>query len=210
VLGLDIAPSMVAAGDRRAAASGVAHVEFVVHDLQQAPLPQPFDAVFSRFGVMFFTRPEVAFANMVGSLVPGGRLACVVWASIHRNPWMLQPTFAAVGPLGATLDPPPPGEPGPFSLADPAALATLLEDAGLAEVSVTECLGHLEIPSTTAEAEVASMLEIGPLGEAFAAADPVTRSAAIDAVIAAIEPFRAGADWRLPGCALVATGVRPA
>ena len=53
------------------------------------------------------------------------------------------------------------------------------------------------------------MLRIGPLGETFAAADDEVRAAAVEAVLAAAEPHRSDEGWELPGCALVATGVRP-
>jgi SAM-dependent methyltransferase len=209
VVGLDISPAMVAAGQRRAASAGIDHVDFLVHDLQEGPLSEPFDVVFSRFGVMFFTRPEVAFANLVRSLVPGGRFACVVWAPIDRNPWMSLPTMVGAGALDAELMLPAPGAPGPFSLSDPAVLVGLLDGAGLVDVEVAECTGRLEIPRAQARAEIASMLEIGPLGDAVAAADTTTKEAAISAVLAAIETFRVGAGWELPGAALVVSARRP-
>lgn len=209
VVGLDISPAMIAAGQRRAASAGVDNVDFVLHDLKEGPLPEPFDVVFSRFGVMFFTRPEVAFANLVRSLEPGGRFACVVWAPIDRNPWMSLPTVVGAGALDAELTLPAHGEPGPFSLSDRSALIGLLEGAGLVDVEVTECLGRLEIPAASADAEIASMLEIGPLGDAFAAADSATRGAAIGSVLAAVETFRVGAGWELPGAALVVSARRP-
>jgi SAM-dependent methyltransferase len=210
VTGLDIAPSMVAAAERRAADSGVANVGFVVHDLGEAPLPGGYDAAFSRFGVMFFARREIAFANLVGSLGPGGRFACVVWAPIEANPWMSVPTLSALGVLQAPLNLPAPGEPGPFSLSDPDELAGLLEAAGLTAVDVGERHGRVELRSAAgeAEADVASMLEVGPLGDAFGAADPATRAEAVAAVLAAAEPYRTVDGWELPGTALVASGRR--
>jgi hypothetical protein len=50
---------------------------------------------------------------------------------------------------------------------------------------------------------------VGPLGEAYGDADGAARQAAVDAVIAAIEPFRDGEGWRLPGAALNVTARRP-
>ncbi len=209
VVGLDIAPAMVAVGARRAADAGVDNVGFVVHDLQEAPLPEPFTAVYSRYGVMFFVHRDAAFANLVASLVPGGRFAAAVWAPIERNPWMAVPTLSAVSVLGADLSFPGPGEPGPFSLSDTGEVTAVLEAAGLVEVTVEERLGRVELPVTDATAEVASMLEIGPLGDDFGAADAATRSAAVDAVRVGLEPFRAAGRWEVPGCALIVSGRRP-
>ena len=72
---------MLEAGRRRAAAAGVGNARFVRHDLEEAPMPG-FDAVYSRFGVMFFADPVTAFANIVASVRPGGRIAVVVWAPL--------------------------------------------------------------------------------------------------------------------------------
>jgi hypothetical protein len=50
---------------------------------------------------------------------------------------------------------------------------------------------------------------MGPVAEAYEAADGATRAAAVDAVRAAIEPFRDGDGWRLPGAALVVSARTP-
>lgn len=208
VVGLEISPGMVAAGERLAASADVTNVRFVVHDLEEAPLAEGFDVAYSRFGVMFFDRPETAFANLVASLRPGGRFAAVVWAPPQENPWMAVTNLAAASPLGAELSLPAPGAPGPFSLSDADALGGLLRGSGLAEVAVQPARGRLALRADTAAAEVASTLEIGPLADAFAAATPEARDEAIGAVLAAAEPFRSDLGWELPGCALVARGVR--
>lgn len=209
VVGLEISPAMVAAAERRAANAGVGNARFVVHDLEQGPLVEGFDIAYSRFGVMFFARPDAAFSNLVASLRPGGRFAAVVWASPFENPWMPITSFSAAGALGVELPPPSLDGPGPFSLSDPDALVTLLQGAGLVDVGVERALGRLELHADSAAFEIASMLRIGPLGDAFNAADDDVRVAAVDAVLAAAEPHRSVEGWQLPGCALVASGVRP-
>lgn len=208
-VGLDIAPGMVAAAERRAGDAGVANARFLVHDLAEGLVPEGFDGVFSRFGVMFFAQPEVAFANLVGSLRAGGRFAGVVWASPGENPWMTLPTLAAAGPLGAELTPPEPDAPGPFSLCDPDRCSSLLAAAGLVDVAVEPVHARLELPVDSAPFEIASMLHIGPLGDAFEAAGQEVRSDAVTAVLDAAEAYRVDGGWELPGHALVLTGARP-
>ena len=51
-----------------------------------------YDAVFSRFGVMFFDDPIAAFRNIRRAIKPKGRLAYVCWASRKDNPWIRVPT----------------------------------------------------------------------------------------------------------------------
>ena len=106
--------------------------------------------------------------------------------------------------------PPGPGEPGPFSLADDGRGPALLTEAGLVDVSSEPVVGHIQLPADTAAIEVASMLAIGPVSEAFVAADADTRAAAVGAVLEAAEPFRTDGGWELPGRALVVQGDRPA
>ena len=181
-----------------------------MHDLEHAPLVEGFDAAYSRFGVMFFARPDAAFSNLVASLRPGGRFAAVVWASPQENPWMAITNASAAGALGIDLAPPAPGGPGPFSLSDPDSLITLLQGAGLVDVGVERTLGRLELHQRLGRrSRSPSMLRIGPLGEP--SPPPTTRSGptAVEAVLAASEPHRSEEGWELPGCALVATGVRP-
>jgi hypothetical protein len=63
--------------------------------------------------------------------------------------------------------------------------------------------------TATVDDDVRMLLEVGPLGEASEAADEATRQAAIDAILAAVEPYRDEDGWRLPGLALKVTARRP-
>ena len=119
VVGVDISAPLLAVARRRA--GGMGNITFVEADAQTTtPRGAPFDAVFSRFGLMFFDRPEVAFANLHRATSRVGRLAFVCWQEASANPWFLAPLMAVMGVPG--LDPPPPPgpeDPGPFAFADP-------------------------------------------------------------------------------------------
>jgi len=99
--------------------------------------------------------------------------------------------------LGAKLTSPGPGEPDPFSLADPDHFESLLASAGFDNIVVTPVTSSRVITTAHANDEVRALLEVGPVGEAFEGADVATRQRAIDSVIEAIEPFRDGEGWRL-------------
>ena len=71
VHGVDVAPAMVERARERTAAAGVV-AAFTVADAEVDPLGGPYDAVASRFGVMFFADPVAAFANMAAATRPGG------------------------------------------------------------------------------------------------------------------------------------------
>ena len=62
VTGLDLSAPMLEVARRRAEEGGL-DVDFVQCDAQTASFDQRFDVVVSRFGVMFFDDPHVAFAN---------------------------------------------------------------------------------------------------------------------------------------------------
>jgi len=209
VVGVDISPAMVAAATRRAAAAGVINIRFVAADAQTGTLGGDFDAAYSRFGVMFFADPVAAFANIGRALHAGGRLACAVWGPLTDNPWMFVPTLAAGPLLKAELTIPGPNEPGPFSLADRDRVTAVLNQAGFVDITVELVDGSRLITPATADDDVRTLLEVGPLGEAYDAADKLTRQAAVDAVVAAIEPYRDGDGWRLPGSALQVAAHRP-
>lgn len=65
------------------------------------------------------------------------------------------------------------------------------------------------ITAENADEDIAMVLEVGPFGEAYDAADAAARRAAIDAVIGAMESYREGDGWKLPGRSLTVTGRRP-
>src|SRR5215211_2528576 len=129
----DLSGPMLAVGRERAAAAGLANLEFVEAGAEELAFPEAsFDAVLSRQGLQFL--PDVAgtLARLRSFLVPGGRLAAAVWGP----PAQVQ--FAAPVPIiraELALAPPPAGIPGPFALADPGRLAALAEAAGFAEVA---------------------------------------------------------------------------
>jgi SAM-dependent methyltransferase len=130
VVGVDVSAPLLAVARRRAA--GMANVMFVQADAQTtAPPGAPFDAVFSRFGLMFFDQPEVAFANLHRATSPGGRLVFVCWQDAFANAWFLAPMMAVMGVPGLDLPPPPgPEDPGPFAFADPERVTRILVAGG--------------------------------------------------------------------------------
>jgi SAM-dependent methyltransferase len=126
--GVDLSTRMLDVARRRAAADGLANVSFVQADVQVADLGEArYDRVISRNGVMFFGDPVAAFANLARAMKPDGRMVLLVWQAMAENAWLTAFRGAVPGPL------PPPDGPGPFALADPDRVRTLLTAAGFAE-----------------------------------------------------------------------------
>ena len=160
VTGVDISSTLLKVARRRG--EGVAGVSFVEADAQTWPFTTgSFDAVFSRFGVMFFADPAAAFRNIFRALKPGGRMAFICWRSPADNPIMTLPMAAAA----AFLTPPPPPEPGaqgPFAFADPKRVRGILTEAGFTDIRIAphdEKVGGGDLATV-----VGIALKIGPLG----------------------------------------------
>lgn len=207
VTGLDVSAPMLAAAERRAAAAGV-EVEWVQGDAQVHPFPAgTYDAVVSRFGVMFFDDPAAAFANLAGAMRPGGRLAVTCWQDVLRNGWITVPVSAALAhvpmpQVGA------PGAPGPFAFADPDRVRGLLAAAGLADVTVEERCADLRMGATVDD--VVDFFERTEIGrDVIGRAEPPRAAAAWVAVRAALDERMTPDGVVLGGAAWLVRARRP-
>jgi SAM-dependent methyltransferase len=157
-IGVDVSAALVAVARARGGA------EFHACDAGSDPLPgAPFDAAFSRFGVMFFEDPPAAFAHLRAALRPGGRIAFVCWRTFGENPWAYEPLPLVQPHLREPLPVTPPGAPGPFAFGDGARLQGILEAAGWTCVTLTP-LDTDYLLGPTPEAAAAISLRLGPLG----------------------------------------------
>jgi SAM-dependent methyltransferase len=165
VLGVDISQPMLAVARQRPVAPGSAAPLFREADAAVADLGDAaFDAVFSRFGVMFFSDPGAAFAHIRLAVKPQGRIAFVCWRPLAENPWMHAPLDAA-RPALPPLPPSDPMAPGPFAFADPERVRSILTGAGFASVRIEAF--DTRIGSGNLEETVALALRVGPLAAAL-------------------------------------------
>jgi SAM-dependent methyltransferase len=135
----DIAREMTAIAFQRAEAVGLLNVTTRVLNLERIEEPDgSYDIVLCREGLMFASDPTRAAREIRRVLRPRGRVALAVWGPRERNPWLGILLDAVSAQIGRPV--PPPGIPGPFSLADAARLAALLSEAGLEDVEVAEQL----------------------------------------------------------------------
>lgn len=184
VVGVDVSAPMLARARERVASSGLGHATLHLADAQTAELGSGvFDAVFSRFGVMFFEDPISAFANLWEALRPGGRLGFVCWRGPEHNPWVTLP-MAAAAPL-LTLPPPPrAGAPGMFGLADEVRMRDILQQAGFADVAIEAREIGVSPGGGSVDQAVETFLSVGPVAGALreAGADEATRERVAEAV----------------------------
>jgi ubiquinone/menaquinone biosynthesis C-methylase UbiE len=134
IFGIDPVPEMVAAARRAAERLGLKNAQFDVALADHLPFPDDtFDAVISRFGVMFFPSPVDAVREMLRVLKPGRKLALAVWHFAERNPFHY--TLSRV--IDRYVESPPlaPDAPDAFRFARPGKLAEVLVEAGVRAVS---------------------------------------------------------------------------
>jgi SAM-dependent methyltransferase len=135
-LGVDISDAVTKRARELALARGVGNVRFECADAQVYRFsPASFDLAVSRFGVMFFRDPTTAFTNIARALRPGGRLVTMVWQDDERNEWAVAVRRALARP-GESAAGTAAGREA-FSLADPAAVADVLEIAGFTGITFT-------------------------------------------------------------------------
>jgi SAM-dependent methyltransferase len=182
-VGLDISTPMIERARQRAAELGLSNAQFVVADAQSAELPTPsFDVIASRFGVMFFEDPTVAFANLRRAARAGGRMAFVCWRTPAENVW----ASGVTGVLRDLLPPAPPPDPhapGPFAFADAGRLRTILDDSGWSDVRIEPLDREMvQFAGGTLEDAASRSLRIGQGGRALAGASGELRAKATVAV----------------------------
>jgi len=183
VVGVDISRTLLRqVAEPRVADMGL-DIRFQVADAQISDFGgERFDAVFSRFGVMFFSDPTAAFANILKALKPGGRLGFVCWRSPEENPHMTGASKA----VEHLLPPVPsfdPMAPGPFAFADPARMRRILDEAGYVAVAIRPYdapVGDLSLEDAMVMAE-----RMGPLG-AVLQANPDLRPQIQDLIAASL------------------------
>ncbi len=130
-VGVDLSPRMVALAGRLNPA-----IEFREADVEHLPFAdQSFDALVCSFGLGHFPLPEAAVAECLRVLKAGGRMAFAWWDAPGRQ--RVQGLFRdAIAEVGAAPAPDLPAKHSMLRFCDPLALAALLREAGLIDVTL--------------------------------------------------------------------------
>jgi enediyne biosynthesis protein CalE5 len=166
VIGMDLAEQMLAVAERKARRLGLTNVTFRTGDVTDLPFDvASFDAVTSRFCLMFLPEIPKTAAETLRVLKPGAWIAAAVWSSPEKNPYLKIPMDTIKQFI--EVPSPDPSAPGIFRLAKPGDLGGLLQQAGFEEVQDQEVVG--EVSFTAAEEYVASLMDIAaPIQNLFA------------------------------------------
>jgi SAM-dependent methyltransferase len=204
VLATDIAPNLLAFAAADARAAGLANVETRVMDGEALDLPDAsFDVVVSRVGLIYFPDQAKALAGMHRVLVPGGRIAAIVYSTPAPNGFFSVPV--GICRKRANLGPPLPGQPGPFSLGAPGVLAGAFEAAGFRDVVVKT----VSAPLRLADADTCVRFEresFGALHQILSGLDEAGRRAAWEEIGESLRQFQGPQGFVGPCELIVAVG----
>ena len=136
VVAIDISPQMLLIAKTRAKSLGLDDIiEFRESDGEKIDLldsTEKFDAILSRWGLMFFPNLSAALVKIREMLVTNGILSAAVWSAPSKVPW-LDLAFASVRKQ-INAPSPTPMTPGPFALADVDALKQSFSEAGFRDI----------------------------------------------------------------------------
>ncbi|MEW2615234.1 methyltransferase domain-containing protein [Streptomyces sp. NPDC047880] len=191
-VGVDISGPMIEAA-RAQAEQEALPASFIQADAQEYAFePAAFDAVVSRFGVMFFSDPVRAFTNLRSTMRDGAGLWCAVWRGAEENPFMTTAERAAA-PFLPELPVRRPDEPGQFAFADPERVHRVLSESGWAGIDIQPADVACVLPEKDL---VTYFSRLGPLGTVLPDADERTRAEIVEVVRPAFDPFVQGAEVR--------------
>ena len=196
VTGIDLAEQMLDAARRKAASLKLSNTTFRTGDVTTLPFEAAsFDAVTTRFCLMFLPEIPKAVAEIARTLKPNTWLAAAVWSAPDKNPYLKIPIDIIKQFI--EIPPPDPTAPGIFRLAKPGELAGMLQQAGLTDIAEQEFLGDVRFDS--ADEYFSSLMDIAaPIQNLWAKLPPTQQTEARGNIIQTAGQYRKGSVIALP------------
>lgn len=201
LISTDFSPNMVDVAAARARSIEVSNAEFRVMDAEDIDLgDDTVDGILCRFGFMLMLDPQAALAECRRVLRPGRRLAFAVWTGPEKNPWV-----AIIGMVLRQQGYEPPGDPfgpgGIFSMGSEEQVRKRVTRAGFEEVETEEMEVHWRFEDFAGFWTFLTELA-GGIAVFIRALKDGQRHELRRGVEKAIEGFRTGRGYELPGVAL--------
>ena len=201
VLGIDLSGTMVDAARRQAHECRSSNATFARMDAEKLDLPDAaFDVVLCALGLMYMPDSPRAVCEMHRVLRPGGRMVLAVWGERSRCGWSA---------LFSIVDAEVASEVCPlfFSLGQQDALARLCTEAKL-EVLDSHRIAATLLYADANEACNAAFVG-GPVALAWSRFSAAVRARVTARYVEAIEPWRRGGGYEIPGEFVVVSAVAP-
>ena len=134
VLGADISEILLDLAKKNY--SNIENLEFKYCDVQNYKFKKNiFSKVISRFGVMFFENPIVAFRNIYNSIQNGGSLHFVCWTNVLENEFFTAAANIIIKHLNKEF-PQVTRAPGPFAFSEKKYVKQILNASGFKNIKV--------------------------------------------------------------------------
>ncbi len=204
VLATDLSPTILDHAAQAAKSAGLKNLatrELDGEALHELPA-ESFDAAISRVGLIYFPDRHQALTGIHHALRDGGQFATITYSTAATNGFFSLPV--SIIRERAQLPAPAPGQPGPFSLADPEVLEKDLFGAGFRDVVIDTIDAPVILPSA-AECVRFERESFGALHQMLATMPPPEQSSVWDEIETALRQFDT-ADGFVGPCELVIAG----
>lgn len=209
VIGVDVSADLIFLANQQRKAAGASNMALMCADASELALGEPVDALYSRFGAMFFDKPIDAYARIRSQMKPGGKASIICWRGFKENPWAFAP-FIAAAPMLPEVPPSKPGAPGPFAWAKPEESAIpYLTKSGWKDIRTRpvdhEIVMGGGIDGDPLEAALHFAMKIGPLSSRMEGMDDAQQTKIHDAVRAGLKKHMADGAVRVNGACWLIT-----
>lgn len=206
VLATAISANILAFAAENARKAGYGNIATKVLDGEALDVPEgSFDAVISRVGLIYFPDQQKALTDMKRALKSGGRVAAIVYSTPENNRFFSIPV--SIIRRRASLSPPLPGQPGPFSLGGPGVLEETFRKTGLRDIE-TRAVPAPVRQKSAAECVRFEKESFGALHQMLAGLDQAGRHAAWAEIEQALGSFETSSGFEGPCEMIVAVGVK--
>lgn len=207
VTGIDLAEQMLDAARRKAASLKLSNTTFRMGDVTTLPYETAsFDAVTTRFCLMFLPEIPKAVTEIARTLKPNTWLAAAVWSAPDKNPYLKIPIDIIKQFI--EIPPPDPTAPGIFRLAKPGELADMLRQAEFMDISEHEFIGDVQF--SVAEEYFSSLMDIAaPIQNLWAKLSSTQQTEARGNIIQTAGQYRKGSVIALPIAVRMVAGRKP-
>jgi ubiquinone/menaquinone biosynthesis C-methylase UbiE len=208
VVGVDAIHGMIAAARTEAQRRGLKNAKFDVAFADDLPFAaNTFDAVISRFGVMFFPSPVEGVREMLRVLKPGRKLAFAVWHFAERNPF--HSALSRVMDRYVDSPPPEPDALDAFRFAPRGKLLKVFSEAGVAAPSERLLQFKIEASAVSVEDFWTLRREMSEkLSEKFAALSEAQKLKVTQEMLSSLAEYSTANGMSFPAEVLIVSGTK--